>query len=76
MTFKNLVQKSGKTRQELIEAMGCSQGYFSLLENGRRSVGPLYLGAAAAALGVSRAELRPDLAMLVSESSDQEKGAA
>jgi len=61
MTFKELIKKSGKTRTQLIAEIGCSQSYFSLLENDQRSVGKTYLTKASAALGVEPGELRPDL---------------
>lgn len=61
MTFKELIKKSGKTRTQLIAEIGCSQPYFSMLENDQRSVGRTYLAKASAALGVEPSDLRPDL---------------
>jgi len=46
-----------------MDEAGCSQPYLSLLEAGKRKVGPRYLFKMAAALGVSPQELRPDLAL-------------
>jgi transcriptional regulator with XRE-family HTH domain len=67
MTFRDYVIQSGKSRQRLIDEIGCSQGYFSLLENGHRKVGKEYLAPASAALGVSARDLRPDLASLLGD---------
>ena len=69
MGITDLIEKSGKRRAEIVEQVGISQGYLSLIEAGKRKIGKNRVCALANELGVHPSELRPDLAALFTPSS-------
>jgi transcriptional regulator with XRE-family HTH domain len=69
MDIKNLIQKSGKSRTQIVAESGVSQSYLSLIERGHRNVGPMHVSMLAKSLGVTVADLRPDWVALVSPKS-------
>jgi transcriptional regulator with XRE-family HTH domain len=62
MKLTSFIVQSGKSRSQIIREVGCSQSYFSLMENDQRDVGLGVLPDLARALGISPIILRPDLA--------------
>lgn len=64
MDIKAIFQASGKSQSQIASETGVSSGYVSLVLSGQRSVGPDRLKVFADALGVTPADIRPDLASL------------
>jgi transcriptional regulator with XRE-family HTH domain len=62
MDMTNLILRSGKPRAKICAEAGISPAFLSLLESGQRKVGVKNVTSLASALGVSPADLRPDLA--------------
>jgi transcriptional regulator with XRE-family HTH domain len=60
--IKALIAASSLSRQAICERVGITTAYLSMLERGKRRVGPDKAAALAEALGVHPVDLRPDLA--------------
>jgi transcriptional regulator with XRE-family HTH domain len=67
MDIKTLVNQSGKSRSEICAETGMSQGFLSLIESGQRKPRGEYLSKLAQSLGVSPADIRPDLAAMLDD---------
>lgn len=64
MDIAETIKASGKTRAEICAEAGISQPTLSMVESGKRKIGPAHCTLLARALGVSPADLRPDLAAI------------
>ena len=64
MNLTDHISTQKLSRADVCEKAGISRAYLSLIERGQRRIGPEKVCALAAALGVSVADLRPDLAGL------------
>jgi len=62
MDITEHIRTRGLKRGAICKAAGISRAYLSLIERGQRRVGPEKVRALAGAMGLSIADLRPDLA--------------
>lgn len=70
MNITEHIEARGLSRGEICQTAGISRAYLSLIERGARRVGPEKVQALANAIGVSIADLRPDLAKLFDGEGD------
>lgn len=64
MNITDHIEASGRTRGQICELAGISRAMLSMIENGDRKISPSRAQALAEALGITAADLRPDLAAL------------
>lgn len=69
MDITEHINSQGLSRVEICKRAKISRAYLSLIEKGKRRVGPEKVTSLAVALGVTVQELRPDLADVFSNSS-------
>lgn len=63
-------ERSGKTLAEVASVLGTSAASLSRIENGKQTLNPNHLPALRDLIGLPPSEARPDLAALLSETSE------
>lgn len=67
MNITEHINENGLSRASICEKAGISRAHLSLVERNLRSIGPSKVKGLADALGVTVADLRPDLAEVFSD---------
>lgn len=70
MDIRAHIEERGLSRQVICHEAGISASYLSMIEGGDRRIGASKAARLAAALGVSVADLRPDLAELFGKAAE------
>jgi len=69
MNITEHIKLNELSREKICVVAGISRAYLSLIEGGKRKVGPAKVGRLAKALGVTVRHLRPDLADLFGDAA-------
>ncbi|MBT8152737.1 helix-turn-helix transcriptional regulator [Epibacterium ulvae] len=65
MNISSHIKTHNLSRETICEQAGISRAMLSLVESGKRQIGPNKVNDLAAALGIDPSELRPDWAEIV-----------
>lgn len=76
MNITDHIERHALSRRDICQSAGISPALLSLIEAGERQITPKRVGSLAKALGVSPAQLRPDLAEVFGPVSDKPNEAA